>query len=58
MYVLPLDAFPAPAPDFQIKDLIVLGDKNPLCFNTNGKLNAVIETTLYENDVYVGIKNE
>ena len=42
--------------DYKIDNLIVKSNENPLCFNTNGKLNGVMETVLVDNQVFVEIK--
>jgi hypothetical protein len=56
MYVLPLDSFPAPAPDFKIDKLDISEEINPLCFETEGFLNAVIETKVRDNKIYIEIR--
>lgn len=56
LFTLPLDALPAPAPDFKINNLEIDGNENPLCIATKGKLNAIIETKVRNNNVYVEIR--
>ena len=56
LFTLPLDALPAPAPDFAIEHLQIEGNENPLCIKTKGRLNAIIETKVANNNVYVEIR--
>ncbi len=56
VFTLPLDELPSPAPDFTIENLDTDGNENPLCIKTKGRLNAVIETKVRNNNVYVEIR--
>ena len=56
LYTLPLDAFTNPAPDFIIENMIVPADKNPLCVKTQGRLDILIETVLYNDQVFVQVQ--
>ncbi len=56
LYILPLDAFTNPAPDFTIDNMIVPADQNPLCVKTQGKLDILIETVLYNDQIFVQIQ--
>ena len=56
LYTWPLEAFPAPAPDFIIEHLDIDISENPLCINkVNGRFKALIETKASATDVYVEI---
>ncbi len=55
LFILPLDAFPSPAPDFFIEGLIVLSE-NPLCVETDGVLKISVETMLHNNKIFVDVK--
>lgn len=59
VYILPLDAYPEPAPDFIIEHLEVNEKNNPLCIKTkDGILKAIIETKAKEKYVYVEMREK
>ncbi len=59
MYLSPLGAYPAPAPDFMIEHLRVDGKENPLCIQIQqGKLQAVIATMSGDKEVFVAIRRK
>lgn len=55
LYVLPLDAFSSPAPDFDVSNLMVDPAENPLCFDVKGRLRVKIETVLVNNQIFVEV---
>lgn len=54
VFILPLNKFKDF--DYRIDNLRVPNRENPLCVNTRGKLDAVMETVLVENKVFVEIR--
>ena len=42
--------------DYKIDNLRVKSDENPLCIETNGRLNGVMETIVYDNKIFVEIR--
>lgn len=42
--------------DYRVDNLRVKSDENPLCIKTNGKLDAVMETVLINNKIFVEIR--
>ena len=55
LYILPLDAYKAPAPDFTVAHMYVDPTTNPLCVATQGLLQVKLETVLFNNEIFVQI---